>query len=96
MKTRIVTCDVCGKEFETKGHNAKYCSKECKHKGSYRGYKRKRDQGKQFQEEHRMGHTKLSYINEMARERGMTYGQFVGRFEYAPRIPKRGGVNAEC
>ena len=32
MKPEIRTCKFCGKEFETRAYNAKYCSKSCKGK----------------------------------------------------------------
>lgn len=36
MGNRIVICPICGKEFEAKTANAKYCSIACRQKGKYR------------------------------------------------------------
>ena len=35
MGKRLVICPICGKEFEAKAANAKYCSTACRQKGKY-------------------------------------------------------------
>lgn len=46
--TWTVKCAICGKEFEAKAKNGKYCSKECKYKAAWLQQK----EYKALQEEH--------------------------------------------
>jgi ribosomal protein L20 len=80
-------CTVCGGHFETNffgSRNAKYCS-ECKKevdkqklKEANERRKEKRKKQKMDSEENRP--LSLSEIAALARQNGMTYGQFVAKF----------------
>ena len=42
MIEKVIECNVCGKEFKTRGNRSKYCSKKCLNKAVYE--KRKTDE----------------------------------------------------
>ena len=91
----ICRCIVCGKLFEHsgKGRSPKTCSDECleEHNSTYRReywqtYKRRRYEPRKTNKKPK--ENSLEAINEMARERHLTYGQMQGVF-YCQEHPIR-------
>lgn len=87
----ICKCIVCGKLFEHsgKGRSPKTCSDECleEHASTYRReYKRRRYEPRKNVKKPQ--ENSLAAINELARERHLTYGQMQGVF-YCQEHPIR-------
>ena len=92
-----MVCEICGKHYRWMDHNSHFvCSKEC---GKLRKNKKQReywDKNKERLSEARKIYPKepervkdtLAEINEMARERHLTYGQMQGVF-YCQEHPIR-------
>lgn len=94
-RSRWRICSICGSEFEV-GERRKYCSRECmKQANSQLTYKRTKARRERGEEEKKKQRKKKAvykkskqYQNELARvavaarEHGMTYGQYVGVYEY--------------
>lgn len=89
-------CQVCGNEFEV-GERRKYCSKQCMEKANRdktcerlkKAYKEKSKEKRKKKVKKKAGYKKPKrYQNELARVavaargHGMTYGQYVGVYEY--------------
>jgi len=77
-------CSICGREFEGRASNAKYCSHECMKEGariSNRNRKRYRSQARKDLKVERVRYTtsSIAEIAKMAAEAGMSYGQFVAK-----------------
>lgn len=90
----ICTCIVCGKLFEHsgKGRRPKTCSDECREEHDsicrreyWQRYKQRRYEPKNIKKPKERS---LAAINEMARERHLTYGQMQGVF-YCQEHPIR-------
>lgn len=84
MKTLI--CSICGREFEGRASNAKYCSYECMKEGariSNRNRKRYRSQKRKdlMTQQIRYSTSSVAEIAKAAAAAGMTYGEYVGRFK---------------
>ena len=80
------TCKICGAEFETKGHWAKYCP-ECR-KQNKRDWQRKnyltRTQGADIAERYLAAEKQRKEMNavlEKANAAGLSYGQYVAQEE---------------
>ena len=78
----VRVCEVCGKAVT--GTRRKYCSEACYRvknvqKGGYRRESVDYDRIRQQEARHRLSQKKLSEINRLARETGMSYGQFVAK-----------------
>lgn len=76
MITYTKRCTICGKEFTTKSQRATACSDECRRiREIDRGrQKRERKRGKRST---RRDGLSLSEAARLAREHGMTYGQYM-------------------
>lgn len=68
----MIKCAICEKEFEPKGKNQDCCSKECS---------KERERNISRWNKKLINKLSLSDINRMAREKGMSYGQFIARYE---------------
>ena len=66
-----IVCKVCGKEFERKTSAQKYCSEKCRNDAYYEKYKSPYNK----KEEKKI--PSLIEMNRLAKEQGMTYGQYV-------------------
>ncbi len=74
MGIRRKRCEFCGKEFEGE-HNRVYCCDECKKQGYREKDRRKRAENKRK----RKSNQELTDVAALAKEAGMTYGQYVAR-----------------
>lgn len=74
-------CIVCGKEFEPRGNNQKCCSPECsdvqKVKRAKASYEKHKHQAKKKEKTPRQKKEDLAKANEVARNSGMSYGQYM-------------------
>jgi ribosomal protein L20 len=79
-------CIICGGRFETNffgSRNAKYCPicrKEVNKQRDKEAYKRRKEKKQQKAEADENRPLTLSEIAALARENGMSYGQFVAKF----------------
>ena len=83
-KNNILTCKICGKEFEAGCCNAKCCSEKCKKENAKINSKRHAERVKLQQKEEKEKKKKKLTIAEIAviaRKAGMTYGQYVAQME---------------
>ena len=64
---RTYECNWCGMSFET-DHKRKYCSDDCRLKANGKRYRKKKLA------------KELSSVENLAREAGMTYGQYVAKY----------------
>lgn len=85
-------CIVCGKGLT--GGRRKYCSEKCYRKRNKERTICRRDEicyeeVRLQRERHRMSQEKISEVNRLARESGMTYGKYVAKMN-APAIKRRG------
>lgn len=73
-------CIVCGKEFEPRGNNQKCCSPECSDvqnvKRAKASYEKHKHQAKK-KEKPKAKKENLAKANEVARNSGMSYGQYM-------------------
>lgn len=79
-------CSICGREFESRSYNAKYCSYECMKDGariSNRNRKRYRSQKRKdlMTQQVRYTTSSVAEIAKAAAAAGMTYGKYVGRYK---------------
>lgn len=86
----IRTCVVCGQPIA--GTRRKYCSGRCyliknAQKSGWRSYETDHEKVRAQEARHHLSQKKLSEINRLARESGLTYGQYVARMN-APVIHK--------
>ena len=81
----IKICEVCGEEFVTDRKDKIFCSKPCSHEGELR---RKREYAKTYKTYKKMKRDEpqpikpamsIAEIAKLAREKGMTYGQYVAQ-----------------
>lgn len=68
----MIKCAICEKEFEPKRKNQDCCSEECS---------QERQRNISRWNKKLINKLSLSDINRMAREKGMSYGQFIARYE---------------
>lgn len=79
-------CVVCGKKFEQRYRSnsklAKTCSKECSNELRKIVFAQKRELEKKLKEQRESKKPKLSVadINRLAREKHISYGQYVARY----------------
>ena len=84
-----IRCEHCGREFLSDRANRKYCSYECKEavkKAQRRDYNKKRR--KKTDKKTDKCRTSLTDINRIARETGMSYGQYVAQ-QYIENMRRR-------
>ena len=85
-----IRCEHCGREFLADRAYTKYCSYECKEavkKARRKDYNKKYKKNKKADKTDK-GRTSLTDINRMAREAGMSYGQYVAQ-KYIENMRRR-------
>ena len=78
-------CIVCGKTFETETKQKMMCSAECREKRDRmmrRIYQKDKRMKKREQKRRKNRISELAMIERLAREHGLTYGAYVGLYEY--------------
>lgn len=79
-------CVTCGRVFETNIPQKITCSAECRttrDRNMRKTYQRDRRKEKRETKKHRKRQTsELARIEQLAREHGLTYGKYVGLYEY--------------
>ena len=66
-------CEHCGRHFNAARINAKFCSKQCRD----RDYKQRLKSPYNEKEEKKM--SRIAELNALAREQGLSYGQYVAK-----------------
>lgn len=72
----IKQCACCGKEFNAKYKEAKYCSRECSHKAYSAFAKERKTKRKQEALEKKQAKKRLAEDARKARDMKMSYGQY--------------------
>ena len=78
---RIVQCKICGKEFTTVLNRKKCCSEECVKKNSKINQEIWWNKQKGIKPKKKEKKLTVTQIAVMAKQAGMTYGQYVARME---------------
>lgn len=77
MRSATLICKYCGKEFYGK-IRAEYCSDECRHQVQL-------EQKRRYREKKNRNHKRdlsLTNLAALARNEGLTYGQYVAKYGY--------------
>lgn len=77
-------CIICGKLFQTEIKQKMMCSKECQAERDrimQRDYRRK-ERKEKHKKRRKTGISELALVERLAREHGLTYGKYVGLYEY--------------
>lgn len=85
MTEYIKNCIICGKTFETETKQKMVCSAECREKRDRimrRIYQKNKRMKRREEKRKRTEMSELAVVNGQARERGLTYGVYVGLYEY--------------
>ena len=72
-------CVVCGMQFSAKTR-ANTCSKECREKRKDLKITEWKNNQKRVVKKESLARKSLSEINELARQEGLTYGEYVARY----------------
>lgn len=72
-------CTICGASYETTNIHAKYCSDVCRKKASKEMHRRSRAKQKEELERKKNMQQNIIDIAVLARQAGMTYGQYVAK-----------------
>jgi len=75
----IKQCTICGASFETTNIHAKYCSDPCRKKASRKSYRQAKAKEKEELERKKNMQQSIIDIAVLARQAGMTYGQYVAK-----------------
>lgn len=86
-------CVICGKIFKPKTHNQKTCSAKCKLKRHEQQNKKTRAE-KVKPKRKRNRESELAKINRLAKESGMTYGQYMAE-QYKKARNENGKINKQ-
>lgn len=72
-------CTICGQPYVTTNINAKYCSDDCRKAGTREINRQARAEQREKEEKRKNSQQCIIDIAVLARQAGMTYGQYVSK-----------------
>ena len=82
MRTKL--CGICGKEFEVKAKNQRYCCCECKSKATKIAQAKGREKTREAKKK-KTEKLSVTEIDKLAKAAGMSYGKYISMTERGDR-----------